>query len=609
MVDAYKVLIFSGDYSTFIRPYMFYIPRTNENTKGDIGSRTIHYEDALSCVNAFNNDYFVAFDVKQTVFAIHSEGASMMANAGWEHCLIMDGLFDNNLTAGNSRILQFGNKSYIKITITTYVGPSYEQLGLTLQFYLKDGTLVATTTMSVNNNDYGSWRNTTGIITLPFVYRNLNGIISNTHLRRYSAIGCGISYKTDMSLVTWGNWGIYTTGGINWLEELADIGAWVQGLAPIDPDNPYSPGGPSGPGDDTPGNFSDDSDDVEEDTLPTISAVGTGMATIFTPGSLQLKNLSDIFWGASWWQALQNSVEGIDKMFVSLGIVPFVVTPGATVEVTWLGLAWTEVYLTLAAQQYFEFDMGSINLADDPRIFTSNSALDYSPFSKLGIYLPFIGYQELDVDEFRNATVSLKYRIDILSGTCVALVKINGNTIYQFTGNCMTQIPITSQSFESMITNAVNVGIAVSGVRSASAVGSAATEVNSELNAAGKTSEAQKTLADTKSRAHVEGATDRLLSACANSIMGLKPNYDKSGAVSNSASLLAVKQPFLFLTTPRQCIPEHYQRYSGFPSNITRKISECSGFLVVESIRLNHLVATSKEVEEIYDLLKSGVIV
>lgn len=395
--------------------------------------------------------------------------------------------------------------------------------------------------------------------------------------------------------------------GMTKAQMLTWLGAYTPSVP--DPDNPFWPGGPSEPGDNDPGNFSEDSDVVTPDTMPILSSIATGMATLFTPDSTQLKSLSDIFWGSQWWTALQNTVEGIDKMFVSLGIVPFAVDAGSTVEVTWLGLAWTEVYLTLAAKQYYEFDMGTINMGNDDRIFTSGSALDYSPFSKLGIYLPFIGYQELDIDEFRGASVNLKYRIDILSGTCVALISVGGNTIYQFTGNCMTQIPITSQSFESMITNAVNVGIAVSGVRSASAVGSAAGEVSQEMVDKGKASEKQRALSDTKSRVHVEGAVDRLLSACANSIMGLKPNYDKSGAVSNSASLLAVKQPFLFLTTPRQCIPEHYQRYSGFPSNITRKIGECSGFLVVESIRLNGLVATSSEVEEIYELLKSGVIV
>lgn len=384
---------------------------------------------------------------------------------------------------------------------------------------------------------------------------------------------------------------------------------WLDGLPePIDQDNPYNPGGTSEPGGGN-GNFSEDSDSVEEDSMPTLDAIGTGMATIFSPSKSQLRSLSDVFWGSQWWTALQNTIEGIDKMFVSLGVVPFNVSKGSTVEVTWLGLAITEVMLTLASQQYYEFDMGTIDLSNDNRIFTSGSALDYSPFSKIGIYLPFIGYEELDIDEVRGATVSLKYRIDILSGTCVALVKVNGNTIYQFTGNCITQIPITSQNFENMFTNAVNVGISLVTAKTGAAAASAGAEAALDKAASSEVGLAQHEAIGAVKAAKVNSAHSSLAAATANAMMGMKPTFNKTGAVSASASAFAVKQPFLYLVTPRQCIPTHYQRYCGFPSNMTGKLSEFSGYTVVEDIRLNGLVATSSEVGEIYDLLKSGVII
>lgn len=386
--------------------------------------------------------------------------------------------------------------------------------------------------------------------------------------------------------------------------------AWIEGYEPlvIDDDNPYWNGGISEPGGGD-GNFSEDSDDVSEDELPSIDAVGTGMATIFAPTKGQLKSLSEVFWGSQWWTALQNTIEGIDKMFVSLGIVPFSVSKGSTVEVTWLGLSITEVTLTLASRQLYEFDMGTIDLSDDSRIFTSGSALDYSPFSRLGIYLPFIGFQDLDIDECRGTTINLKYRIDILSGTCVALIKIAGKTIYQFTGNCITQIPITSQNFENMFTNAVNVGIALGTARNAAAIASAGEAVSSEMIQQGKMSATAAALDATQRSARVSGANASLGNATANAMMGMKPDFNKTGSVSASASLLTVKQPFLYLKTPRQCLPDHYQRYCGFPSNMTGKLGSFSGYTVVEDIRLNGLVATNGEVEEIYDLLKSGVIV
>lgn len=378
---------------------------------------------------------------------------------------------------------------------------------------------------------------------------------------------------------------------------------WIGGFEPLvpDDDNPYWNGGTSdvGGGD---GNFSDESDNPETDVLPVIDAVGTGMATIFKPDRSQLRALSELFWNSNVFTFLQNLVENITNMFISLAMVPFNVQAGSTVSVTWLGID-TAVSLTLAAKQFYEFNMGTIDLANDSRIFTSGSALDYAPFSSLGIYLPFIGYRDLDIDECRGAGVNLRYRIDILSGSCVAIIKVGGRDIYEFTGNCLTQIPITNENMQSLVSDAVNIGLAVANAESAGAVASG---VEADAIAAGEPLTAEKS-------AHMDQMVSRsrgqLASATANAAMGMKPNFAKTGAVSGSVAMMSVKQPYLFLKTPRQSLPEHYQRYCGFPSNISGKLSDFSGFTVVEDIRLNGLVATSPEVAEIYKLLKSGVII
>ena len=379
----------------------------------------------------------------------------------------------------------------------------------------------------------------------------------------------------------------------------------VDPIEDADSDNPYDSlvDNNNHGGEDT--NFADNSDSVTEDSLPTISAVGTGFATIFTPSKSQLYQLSQLFWDSNFFTFMQNLVENIEDMFTSLAMVPFSVTAGSTVTVTWLGFS-TAVSLTLADEQYYEFDMGSIDLSNDNRIFKYDNCLDYSPFSKLGIYLPFIGFQDLDIDEVRNKTIHLIYRVDILSGACLALIKVNGSTLYQFSGNCLTQIPITSENFASAISDVVNVGIAAASARvagAASAADSAAAESSEKM------SNAQKEAHKAHARVSQTNADNHLFSATANAAMGLKPQYNKSGSVSSSVSMLAVKQPYLFLTTSNLAIPSNYQHYAGFPCNMTGKLNTFSGFTVVESIRLNDLVATTPEVEEIYQLLKEGVII
>ena len=499
------------------------------------------------------------------------------------------------------------NTFYIRIGIKK-VAPSgqfSERYEINFNYYRNGTNMFGTNIYSYRTADIlynyvssSQFQLRTNAIYIPW-YNASNGYLTNPAVDAY------IDYKKNYNAPEVCTSSFYPHNSITYLTE-TDWGNWVGTFVPdeVDEDNPYYDGGTSGEGRGD-ANFAEDSDDVDVDPLPTIDAIGTGFATIFKPNKQQLKDLSDVMWNSNFFTFMQNLVENISQMFTSLAIVPFEVTAGTTVSVTWLGFD-TAISLTLAANQFYEFDMGSINLADDNRIFTSGSALDYSPFSKLGIFLPFIGFQELDIDECRGSRVGLKYRIDILSGTCVALISINGNTIYQFTGNCLTQIPITNENMQSLVSDAVNIGIAATATHSA--MGAASADM-AAAEGSSKISEAAKDAKIAHAQAHVANSAGQLSSATANAAMGMKPTYGKAGSISASASLLAVKQPYLFLTTPRQSIPERYQKYCGFPSNITGKLSSFSGFTVVEDIRLNGLVATSPEIAEIYELLKKGVII
>lgn len=395
--------------------------------------------------------------------------------------------------------------------------------------------------------------------------------------------------------------------------------------------NPYIDGGTSGPGGGDPQkqNWSDASDIVLPSPLPDETHFGAqacGLITIFTPSDVQLQYLSDIIWGNGFLQFMQNLVENIADLFISLGMVPFTVDKGATVEVTWFDFAitgqqvGTGIMLTKAAKQLVEIDMGNIYLdGGDSRPFASDSVLDYSPYSRLGIYLPFIGYQELDIDECRNTKINLKYRIDILSGTCVAQITLfnesysDGKTIYQFTGNCLTQLPLTAMDAQGLISNAVNIGIAAASAGATSSVASAGDALaQSQFESGGgnlgvEYDRMQHAFA--ANAAKVSNAQGSLAGATANGMMGMKPNFKKTGAISASASLMSVMQPYLFLETPRQSFPAGYNKMCGFPCNMGGTLGSFDGFTVVEDIRLNGLVATSPEVEEIYQLLKTGVII
>lgn len=390
------------------------------------------------------------------------------------------------------------------------------------------------------------------------------------------------------------------------------VNVTISGIQPVDLSNPYSPGGYSGPGGGN-GNFSEESDHIDTENLPDeseFSATSAGLTTIFSPTSGQLKTLANALMGNTFRGAIQGLLTSVKELFVSLGIVPFTVEKGAIVRPAWLDESISiETPLYLAAQQRYEFDMGTIDLSSYSAIFSTDSVFDYSPYSRLGIYLPFIGYEELDIDECRNTTVRLLYRIDIMTGTCVAIIYVHGEPIYQFTGNCLVQIPMSTEDMSSCLTNAVNLGIAAASLGAAGAIASAGESVTEAGIASGAMSSEQSALNEARYQAQVSSAKGGLAMATLNAAMGMKPNFKRSGAVGASGSLMTIRRPYLCLITPRQSMPEDYQKYCGFPCNMTKTLGELSGYTVVEDIRLNGLVATSPEVDEIYKLLKSGVII
>lgn len=69
-------------------------------------------------------------------------------------------------------------------------------------------------------------------------------------------------------------------------------------------------------------------------------------------------------------------------------------------------------------------DCGSVEILEQ-----NQSLLDYSPFSRLTIYLPFIGFQELDDKVVVGHTLKVQYVVDVLSGRCLAQLFVDSTDL------------------------------------------------------------------------------------------------------------------------------------------------------------------------------------
>lgn len=360
--------------------------------------------------------------------------------------------------------------------------------------------------------------------------------------------------------------------------------------------DPYAKGGISVSGGGT-GTFSSSSDLIPLPSLPTLNAVDVGLLTLFAPTIGEMKNLTDYLWSPAF------SVETFKKLFANpmdvilgLSIVPIEVPKDGTKEITISGVA-TGISMQKAASQYVHISCGSIKIDE-----YWGSALDYSPYTKCTIYLPYIGSREIKIDDIMGKTVSVDYNIDVLSGSLCAMILVDGSVYYSFAGACATNIPITASSWDSLVSSILQlVGVGI--VASAGGIGAglAAEE-------AGASFESSIQVTSDAIASNIKDNANGAVTNTARTLSALKPSIQRSGAVSGSAGMLGVQTPYIIIERPRQSLAENYNRYVGYPCNMTLKLSDVSGYTIIENIHLDNISATSIEKVEIENLLKSGVI-
>lgn len=352
-----------------------------------------------------------------------------------------------------------------------------------------------------------------------------------------------------------------------------DLSATAQGFSG---DNPYeispsSIGGGYGTGVIRP------SDPIPDPEAPDIDAITTGLLTVFKPTRAQIQSLGDYLWSSAF------DVNTLKKLFsdpmeaiIGLSIIP-INPPAAGSKNVKIGDIDTGITMPYISRQFVEKDLGSITI--EPYI---GSFMDYAPYTKIDIYLPYIGFRSLDPADVMGTTLSIKYIIDVVTGGCNAVINVSGKgAIYQFNGSCIANIPLSAINYSGAIQNAVSaIG---SGITTAVGVATGQTPI-AAMGVAG------------------------LATQAANTAVNTKEHIQRSGSMGGAAGLCSVQFPYVVIERPRLSTPEGYNRFIGNTLNVTMRLADCHGLTMVESIHLDNVLCTDEERNELLNLLKEGVI-
>ena len=332
--------------------------------------------------------------------------------------------------------------------------------------------------------------------------------------------------------------------------------------------DPYQEGGESEPG------GSDGEEDVEDEvdfTDPPSTSIGaTGFLTIFCPSLTELRSLATFMWSSfdvdNWRKLFANPMDVILGLHIIP--VPAVITGTKAVKVGGIDTTIDMSYTTI---RYIRRSMGT---CDVPKKW--GAYLDYNPYTKMSVFLPYIGFKEIDADDVMGKTIALQYIIDILTGACVAELKCGDTVMYSWQGNCANEVPISGSDWRGAITSAL--GIAATVATTVATGGASAPMIAGTIASVGANS------------------------------LNLKPTINRSGSISGSAGFIGHQRPYIIRTIPNLVIPADQNKYIGYPSFVTMPLGSLSGYNEISSIHLEGIPATGAELDELEAILKGGVI-
>lgn len=384
------------------------------------------------------------------------------------------------------------------------------------------------------------------------------------------------------------------------------------GLIPIPP---FMPGTPVDPTDPSAGS-----------SYPTIvPSSGSGLIHVYNPTPAEFVAFGHWLWvtyaDATIDKIWNNPFDGI------IGAHELYATPGVSGrDNIRSGFLVCPTSANLVPNRYTEIDCGTVVVPE----FYGNY-LDYSPYSQCYIYLPFIGINEVSIDDIVGHAVNIRYRVDSYNGSCIAMIYVAKqnyrNLCYQFAGNCAVEVPLAGGSQA-----AIKAGMMQAEAYGRATVQSAQIQKTAKIGTgivqgahAGAGAGAFNPVAGIVggllgglaggAAGYIQGAADygaAKLSAGAMqeaARVANKSSVQHSGQFGASHGAMGLKVPFIMIRNPIQVKVVNYNEEYGFPAHKRVIVGGCTGYLRVREVNVVSAHATNEEKIAIEEALKNGVYV
>ena len=324
--------------------------------------------------------------------------------------------------------------------------------------------------------------------------------------------------------------------------------------------DPYKPGGYSQP-DGGDGTFDNTSIDIPVPGLPAETLLNCGIIKMYQPSETEMRQFMNWIYSSP-----QSVIDNIKKLWVNPmeSIISFAISPiapsvGAAEEVKFCGVG-SNISMNKIDKQFATLSCGAL-LYKNIIAEYFGSALDFSNYCKVSLFLPFIGFVPIPSDELIGGDIAVDYNLDFLTGECVAFVTIAktvdsidmkyNSVMHTYKGNFLAQAPVTGNNFQNLYQSILSSVVAI-GTGTATAMSG-----------------------------NVAGGIAGVASTIGANLLGQKVEYQRAGTMSGNGGQLGEYCPYLIIERPLQSLSSDFVDKRGYPSNLCNTISNIEGYFEI----------------------------
>lgn len=374
---------------------------------------------------------------------------------------------------------------------------------------------------------------------------------------------------------------ICSGSGMPWSTKLSDVTKpgdedLNKPTTPGQPDNPVNPGG--GDGD----NISDDI------PLPNVRFFPNNNAyNRYWIKSSDLANLQDWIFGETFLNDIRRLWNDPAEYLINISFYPFnglIHDPANVVTSTIsIGNLTSEISANAMLDGYSaKFNGGSLKVTE-----YYGSYLDYAPYTSAEIYIPYIGYRQLNINDIMGKTLELIYAVDWDTNQITATIIADSHPLTVFSG-------------------AFGVKLALSGTNANQVAETISRGVFSTLTSTGYA------IANGVS-GNVSGAVSEGMNAgktALNTALDVQISPRQFGNPTPATGLYNTQIPHLIIHRPIKAEATDFRAQHGYSASYSAPVSSFTGYLKCSSVKLSGgSTMSDTEQNEIINMLTGGIFI